>query len=347
MRNWFFLFLIATFSIGMIYIFRPFFYPIFWAAIITILFHPIYKKLLVWIKSKNISAVLTVIAVIISIFLPLTIVSILIVNESLNLYSSVSEKNIFGSATVENVNFLLKKIPTILQPYAKEIQNNWFAYGADATKKISEFIFINVKAITQNSVSFVFMLFIMFYTLFFFLRDGHKIISKIKYLSPLGGKYEEMLYEKFISTARATIKGTFVVGIIQGTLGGILFWISGIQGALIWSIVMIVASLIPAVGPFVVWVPAGIFMLAFGNIWQGILILAFGAGVISTIDNFLRPILIGKDIQMHSLIVLFSTLGGLFIFGIAGFIIGPIIASMFMSVISIYTHYYQTELKNN
>lgn len=196
------------------------------------------------------------------------------------------------------------------------------------------------------SVKFVFMLFIMFYTLFFFFKDGPRLLKYLMRVSPLGDKYEAMLYEKFTSTARATLKSTLIVGGLQGTLGGIFFWIAGVEGALVWGIIMIALSVIPAIGSFIIWLPTGIIMLALGNIWQGLLIL-IGGMFISIIDNIIRPPLVGKDTQMHPLIVLFTTLGGIFLFGISGFVIGPIIASLFLAIISIYNFYYRGELDSN
>lgn len=167
------------------------------------------------------------------------------------------------------------------------------------------------------------------------------------HLSPLGDKYEGLLYERFTSTARATLKSTLILGSIQGALGGILFWITGVEGALIWAIVMAFVAMIPALGSFLVWLPIGLIMLALGNMWQGFTILIVGAILISNIDNLLRPMLVGRDTQMHPLLVLFSTLGGIFLFGISGFVLGPIIMSLFLSVISIYDHYYRNELGRN
>jgi len=166
------------------------------------------------------------------------------------------------------------------------------------------------------------------------------------HLSPLGDTYEEMLYEKFTSATRATLKSTLIVGGIQGTLGGILFWIAGIEGAFVWGTIMVVLAIIPALGPPLILIPAGIIVLILGNLSSGILLLV-GALVISFVDNLLRPPLIGKDIQMHPLVVLFATLGGILLFGISGFVIGPIIAALYTSIMSIYEHYYKTELGNN
>ncbi|HYE59553.1 MAG TPA: AI-2E family transporter, partial [Candidatus Kapabacteria bacterium] len=201
--------------------------------------------------------------------------------------------------------------------------------------------------ITTDSVRFIFMLFLMLYTLYYFLKEGKVLLNRIMHLSPLGHENEEVLYERFTSTARATMKGTFIIGGIQGILGALLFFITGIKGAFVWGVIMTLLSIIPGIGSFIIWFPAGIIQLALGNLWQGLTILLFGTFVISLIDNLLRPPLVGKDIQMHPLIVLFSTLGGLALFGISGFIIGPIIAALFLSVLSIYDFYYKKELNRN
>ena len=160
----------------------------------------------------------------------------------------------------------------------------------------------------------------------------------------MGDAYEKMLYEKCRSTSVATLESAFIIGGVQGTIGGILFWITGVPGALVWGVVMMAFSILPALGSFMVWLPAGLIMLALGNVWQGVAILLVGIFIIATVDNLIRPPLLGKDTEMHPLIVLFSTLGGIFLFGVSGFIIGPIIAALFLAIISIYDHYYQSEL---
>ncbi len=167
------------------------------------------------------------------------------------------------------------------------------------------------------------------------------------HLSPLGDQYEQMLYQRFTSTARATLKGTLIIGGIQGVLGGLLFYFTGVEGAFVWGVIMTILSIIPAVGSFLVWFPAGIIMIATGNIGAGITILLVGAIIISNIDNVLRPPLVGKDTQMHPLFILFSTLGGIMLFGVSGFIIGPVLMALFLAVVSIYDHYYKTELDRN
>lgn len=343
MRSVFFFSLIIILGVVLLYIFQPFFYPLFWAAIIAITFNPLYKWVLRYLKWPGLSSVISVTLVFVMLFIPLIILSTLVVNQSVGLYNEVSSGNWFGQ--VKDATHWFDNTP--LSPLAKQIEAQWSAYAETAAKNISVFIFDNIQNITQNSVHFIFLVFIMFYSLFFFFKDGCRILKKIMHLSPLGDTYEEMLYYRFTSAARATLKGTFIVGSVQGILGGMLFWIVGIKGALIWGVIMTALSIVPGVGCSIVWFPAAIIMLVMGNTWQGITMLAVGLLLISTIDNFLRPALVGKDSQIHPLVVLLSTLGGIFLFGISGFVIGPVFAALFLAIIKIYEHHYRTELNKN
>lgn len=187
----------------------------------------------------------------------------------------------------------------------------------------------------------------MFYALFFFLRDGEKLLLKLMHLCPLGDKYEKMLYQKFTSTARATIKGNITVALIQGGLGCLLFAATGVPGAIIWGILMAVFCMIPGLGSAIIWLPTSLIMILTGNIWQGVTILIFGALVISFIDNLLRPMFVGRDTELHPLLVLLSTLGGIFFFGLSGFILGPIIAALLVAFWHMYEEYYKEDLVHN
>jgi len=347
MRSIMFFGLIGILTIGMLYLFQPFFYPIFWAAVIAIIFNPMYRWFSKHIKSPNMSATLMIPIVLAVLFIPLFLMAILVINESVSLVTHVSESGLFTSQTnlQSGVSQFINK--TALAPYVDTIEQKLPEYVTSISNYIGSHLVSTVGSFTQNSFRFLLMFFIMMYTLFYFFRDGDKMLKKLMYISPLGDKYESMLFQKFTSTTRATLKGTFIVGGVQGLLGGIMFAIAGVQGALVWGVVMTLLSIIPAVGSFIIWLPTGIFMLAIGAVWQGLFILLFGGIVISNIDNFLRPVLVGKDIEMHPLVVLFSTLGGIFLFGISGFIIGPIIAALYMAMVSIYNHYYKNELSNN
>lgn len=344
LRSIFFFSLILIFGVAFLYIIAPYSYPIFWAAILAITFYPLYKFIFRHIKMQSLSAGITTVIAFVAVLLPLFLVGTLLIHEAGGLYEKITSLEEFDS--MKNLQGSVSNIPYIgnyIQDHFAEVTG----YLTNAAKNISIWIVQNLGTITQSSFQFFFMLFIMFYTFYYFLKDGKEFLHKLLYLSPLGDEYEELLYERFTSTARATLKGTFIIGVIQGTLGGLLFWATGIQGALIWAVLMIFLSIIPAAGAALVWVPAAIIMLLLGNIWEGITILAVGTLVISTIDNLLRPPLVGRDIQMHEILVLFSTLGGIALFGLSGFVIGPVITALFLSIIAIYEHYYKKELQNN
>lgn len=341
MRSIFFFTIIVALSIAMQYLLKPFLYPIFWAAVIAIMFYPLHARMTKHLP-RGISLTITLASVVITILIPLAILSILLVNESIDLYQTVASQDIRGA--LDAAGEWLQHTP--FAPYVLDAKLNWPTYAAKFANATTGTIFGVLKNITQHSVRFVFMLFIMFYSLYYFLKDGKVILTRLMQLSPLGDKYEIMLYEKFTSTTRATLKSTIIVGGIQGTIGGLLFLFAGIEGALIWGTIMVVLAIIPAVGPPLVLIPAGIISLILGNFGAAAVILV-GSVVVSFIDNLIRPPLIGKDIQMHPLVVLFSTLGGIVVFGVSGFVIGPIIAALYTSVMSIYEHFYRSELKHN
>jgi len=341
-RTTFFFGLIIILGITVLYLFRPFIYPIFWASIIAVMFYPLFQMINKRVKSPVFSSSLSVVAVIVILLLPLTLITTLLVNESIGLYQTVASKDL--ARALSNASQWVENTP--FASYAEVAQKEWPAYVSQATQAISIYFFTSIRSITENSVRFLFLLFVMFYALYFFFKDGVQILQRLMHLSPLGDIYETMLYQRFTSTTRATLKSTLIVGGIQGMLSGTLFFITGIQGALVWAVIMTILSIIPAVGPAIILIPTAIVMLVLGNMWQGVVLL-IGTFVVSFIDNLIRPPLLGKDIEMHPLMVFFSTLGGLMLFGISGFIIGPIIAALFLSVISIYDHYFQHELKNN
>ena len=180
------------------------------------------------------------------------------------------------------------------------------------------------------------MVFILLYSMFFFLMDGDKLLKRILFYLPLQEADERRLLEKFTKVTRATLKGTVVIGVLQGGLAGLAFFVVGIQGAVFWGTIMVVLSIIPGIGTALVWVPAAIVLAAGGYMIKAIGLAVFCAVVVGSVDNFLRPLLVGRDTQMHELLILFGTLGGIFMFGIVGFIVGPIVAALFTTIWEIY-----------
>ena len=203
--------------------------------------------------------------------------------------------------------------------------------SVELLKAVTNFIVKNLSAFTENTILFLVEFAVMLYCLFYFLRDGAHLIDTISHYMPVDQRHINTFISEFLVTAKATLKFTFVIGGIQGLLGGLIFYITGIENPLVWGVLMVGLSIVPAIGSAIIWAPAGIIMLLLGHIWQGITILLFGAIVISLVDNLLRPILLGNDIQMHSLLIFLSTLGGIAVFGFSGFVLGPVIASFFLA----------------
>ena len=214
---------------------------------------------------------------------------------------------------------------------------------SSAAVAASRFIASQALVIGQNALRITALFFLMLYLLFFFLRDGGEMVEAIIRVLPLGDERERRLFDKFSEVARATIKGTLVVGFVQGFLGGLLFWILGIAAPVFWGVIMTVLSLLPAIGSALVWLPAAIILMATGSVLKGIILIAVGTLVIGLVDNLLRPLLVGRDTKMPDFLILLSTLGGITVFGISGFVIGPIIAAFFLVVWDMFRQEYAAQ----
>lgn len=344
-RGFLFLGTLGLVTLGFLYIVAPFAYPIFWAAVLATLFYPLFKRLNSRLKTPNLSATITLILAIVAIAIPLFVVGAILFSQSLDLYNKVNAnqdqitsfiKN--AADTVQNNRFTAK---------LNVNENFWIEKFSEGAKFVTSYIFTNLTKITQNSISFFVMVVIMLYTLYFFLRDGEKLLKKIMHLCPLGDKYEKILYQKFTNTAFGTLKGVAIVGGIQAALGALSFSIAGIQGAFIWGVLMFLFTLLPTFGCSIVWFPAGMLLLLSGKIWQGVFLLIFGSIIISSVDNLLRPIVVGKEAQLHPLLILFSMFGGILVFGFSGFIIGPIVAALFLAFWEMYDEYFREQLDHN
>ena len=345
MRHVIFFILLGAVTVGFFAIMQPFFYPLFWAAILASMFYPFYKWLNKKIQSDNLSSTLTLVLIFFIIVLPLIGVGTLLFKESLDLYNTAASKSNQINNLIQSALQWVKQNPYTQQWHID--QSYIIQKMVEFYQSITGYLLESAKTLTQNSLIFTVMFFIMFYALFFFVRDGENFLKKLMHLCPLGDRYERILYNKFTSTVRATIKGSLIVGIIQGVMGWAMFALAQVQGSLIWGILMVLLASMPGVGAYFIWLPVAILMLLTGKVAAGVGMILFGTLVIGTIDNLLRPILVGKDSQMHPLLVLFSTLGGIVVFGISGFIIGPVIASLLLAFWEMYDEYYKKDLDHN
>jgi predicted PurR-regulated permease PerM len=336
-----FYFILGVVTLLFLYLLMPFFFPLFWAAVIAGIFQPLHRRINRRLNRPNLSTVVVFLVIALILLLPAAVVGTLVFNESVQLYATLSPDTNYLN---KNFDHMVGSITN--HPYAHLFHVNkalLLAKTAEIARSVTNYIFVHLTALTQNTLGFLVKFAIMLYTLFFFIRDGDKFPGMAMRILPLGKGREKLLYDRFFVTARSTLKVTLIIGGIQGLLGGIVFFITGIEGALIWGLLMIIMAVVPVVGCSIIWGPAGILMLLTGHIWEGILILAFGVLVISTIDNLLRPILIGKDVEMHPLLIFLSTLGGIVLFGFSGFVIGPIIASMMLAIWEMYDEFFRKD----
>lgn len=326
-----FLLFLFIVTVGFLMILKPFFGTIFWACAITVIFYPMQTRLLKRFKGRtNTSALLTLTACILIVVLPVTMLVSSVVAEGAAYYKKLESGEVDPTQYIEQVRTAFPAVQQALDrvgiDFAK-VKEGALNVSMSAGKWLAQ----NALNIGQNTFKLLLNICLMLYLTFFLLRDGNYLLELLIRALPLGDARERMLFAKFGEVTRATIKGNLVIAAIQGTLGGLIFWALGIPGALLWGVVMAVLSLIPAVGPAIVWVPVSIYLFATGDNVKGIILVAFGAGVIGLVDNILRPILVGRDTKLPDYIVLLSTLGGLGLFGINGFVIGPLVAALFIA----------------
>jgi predicted PurR-regulated permease PerM len=329
-----FIFLVIAVSLAFAWILRPYSGAILWATILAIVFAPPYRRLASSMhQRRTLAALVTLVIILMIVILPLTLVGALLVQEGLSVYERIQSGDLNPAKYFQQV---FGALPGWLTDLFDRFELTNFGLMQErlssSLMKGSQFLATQALSIGTNTFDFILDLFIVLYLLFFLLRDGDGLTRRIRDAIPLYPEQQRDLFKKFTAVIRATIKGTLVVAIVQGALGGLIFWFLGVHAPALWGALMAVFSLLPAVGSALVWLPVAIYFLATGAIWQGIVLIAFGVLVIGLVDNVLRPVLVGKETKIPDYIVLVATLGGIAIFGINGFVIGPLIAAMFMAV---------------
>ncbi len=337
----FILFLLIFSLILFLYLIKNYLVTLTLAVIFTGILYPVYEKLVKSLNGrKSLASILMTIGFLLIIIIPTFYLLIEIINQATDVSAKllpVLEQQIENA---EHSNRLPEWFPFAddLQPYSEQIKSKM----GELIGKVGGAIVSGIGSVTQGTMHFIIMLFIMLYAVYYFLLQGPSIIDRFEKFLPLSKKEFNLLKNQLYTTSWATIKGAIVIGLIQGGLLGLSFAIVGIDGALFWGAVAALASLIPSVGCALVYVPAAAILLANGDNWQGIFVLLWGLLIVGTVDNFLRPVLVGKESQISELTVLISTLGGIGLFGLSGVILGPMIASLFITVSNIYL-----EEKNN
>ena len=338
LENWTFLFFVILVSLLFALVISPFYGAILWAMVTAIMFAPINRKLLqIAPKRQNTAALLTLVIIIALVIIPAIFIGISLAEEVIGLYARV-RSNEFDF--VQIFAGLQKSLP----PWGKALLDRFDIANteqiaqklSDGVATVARFLAQSVLGFGQSAFAFVAQLGVMLYLTYFLLRDGERVAARVGGKIPVAIDIKLALAEKFAVVIRATIKGSVVVAVVQGLIGGVIFSLLGIHAAILGGVAMGFFSLLPAIGTGLIWVPVAIYLLATGAVWQGFVLIFCGLFVIGMVDNVLRPILVGKETRMPDYVVLISTLGGLSIFGINGFILGPAIAALFMAAWEIF-----------
>lgn len=329
-----FLLLLVAVSVAFAAILWPFYEAVFWGMALAILFRPLHRQLLLRMPGKpNLAALSTLLLCLVVVILPMTLIAASLAQEATHIYDRLRSGQIdFGA--------YFQQIIAVLPAWAISLLDRMELTSVAALQhklstvavQASQIIATRALNIGQNTLQFLVSFGVMLYLLFFLLRDGSILAARIRHAIPLDEEHKRNLSAKFTTVIRATLKGNLMVAATQGLLGGLIFWVLGIQGPVLWGVLMAFLSLLPAVGAGLIWGPVAVYFLATGAVWQAVVLTAFGVGVIGLVDNILRPILVGKDTKMPDYVVLISTLGGMALFGLNGFMIGPVIAALFMAV---------------
>lgn len=331
--------LVAAATVAFLWLIAPFSGAILWAVIAAVLFEPLNARILgAMPRHRSGAALITLLIIVVVVVVPAMLLAAALLREATAFYSRVRGGEIdLGRLFVETQTHLPGWLRAWLTDVGMgDVDGLRVKLGRGFASSFQT-VAAQVLSIGQGTLGFFVALGVMLYLTFFLLRDGHALAARIERAIPLTHEQRAVLIGKFVAVIRATIKGSLIVAILQGTTGGLVFWALGLPGALLWGVAMGVFSLFPAIGTGLVWVPVTIYLFATGAIWQAIALGSCGFFIISSVDNVVRPILVGRDARMPDYVVLIATLGGFELMGFNGFVIGPVIAALFMAVWGIFS----------
>jgi len=329
-RKPFLILMVVAISVAFVAMIRSFLLTVMMAAIFSGLVYPLYARIVRLLGGRRaLASGATLVLVLLIVFAPMLTILGLVVNQAIGVTSNIRP---VVQRLVEEPTYLeqvLQGVPGyhLVEPYKGQIVTS----AGDLVNALGGFLVNSLSDTTRGTVTFVFHFFILLYAMFFFLLDGPAMRDGILEYFPLSDDEKTQMKDRFMSITRATVRGTLVIGIVQGSLAGLGFWVAGIPQALFWAVVMVVLSILPVVGSAIVWVPACVILIATGQVAAGAVLAVFCALVVGSVDNVLRPRLVGRDTRMHDLVILFATLGGIITFGPIGFIVGPILAGIFIT----------------
>ncbi|HKT84489.1 MAG TPA: AI-2E family transporter [Novosphingobium sp.] len=333
LEDYAFIGLVILVTIIFAWLLAPYFGAILWGIVAAILFEPMTRRLEVALGGRpNTAATLVLLLLLATLILPTLILGVSLVQEASSLYDRISQGQIDIGAMADKVlSILPTRMSAMVRSYTTDIETIRREFGSDIASGLQD-VAGRLLSVGQGALSFIAALGVMLYLTYFLLRDGDRYAELVRTAVPLRPHLRDALFKHFVVVVRATMKGTVVVAVLQGLIGGVIFAALGIEGALLWGVLMGFFSLLPAIGTGIVWVPVAAYLLLTGDYFKGAIMVFCGLFVIGMIDNLLRPILVGRDTRMPDFVVLIATLSGLQLFGLNGFIVGPVIAALFIAV---------------
>ncbi|MDR6432225.1 AI-2E family transporter [Brucella pseudogrignonensis] len=329
--------LLALVTVAFAWLLIPYYSAVLWGVILALIFYPVQQWLLRVLRGRrNIAAFLSVLMCICLVILPTLLIFGLLAQEGNSVYQRLSTREFDLNTYITRI---LAALPDSLEEWMVRFELGTFAeWRTRITGGIlqgSQIFASRLVSLGQNTLQFIISFGIMIYLLFFLFRDGDELGEKIRQAIPLSEDYKNQFVEKFAAVIRATVKGNIIIALIQGAIGGITFWLLGIEAALLWGVMMTIFSLLPVVGASLIWAPVAVWFIVNGMWLQAFTLIFVGVLVIGLIDNLLRPPLVGKGTRMPDFVVLISTIGGISLVGINGFVVGPMIAAMFIAAWSL------------
>lgn len=331
-------FLISAITFYLFYsVMVPFFTPIAWAAVLTILAYPLYEKICAWVKNKEIASLITCALIIIIMIGPLTYLLVAMAQEASGAVARLNELNKSGELS-EYLTLDLPWLTDLKDRMSETYSINLDQTAREAAEWISHMLLDQTRFLIASGTKAVLYFFLMIFTMYYFFKDGEKITDTLRHLMPMTTSQVTLTFNQLRDVIHATMYGGVAIAIIQGILGGILFAIVGIPSVLFWGAIMAFLAILPLVGAFIIYLPAGLILIVSGSVVKGVVVILVGSLVISQVDSFLRPFLIAGRASMHPLMLFFTIMGGLAMFGLLGVVLGPMIAAVFMTLLKIFEY---------
>lgn len=343
-HSYFLLLLLAGVAVVIFKMVKVFLVPVILAAVFAGIFYPLYRWLLVRTgQRENLSALICCVLLLACLVTPVYLIANLVAREAGDFYQTLEDWLVpLMQQDTSQLKAEFQKLPWYQA--LEYFHIDWEETVLNGAKSAGTAMAAVINKTTEGTVQLLTSLVVTFFTMFYFFRDGEQLVARLKYLSPLDERYEAALIDRFVSVSRATVKGTLFIGLTQGVLGGLTLWAFGFPSPILWGMVMVVASILPLLGAGMVLYPAAIFLLLTGEYGAGIAIIAITAVIISSVDNVMRPWLVGRETGLHDLIIFFSTLGGIGMFGVMGFMLGPILAALFLTILDFYAIEFKDQL---